>query len=276
MPAKPILVDLDFVNAARAVNLPAPVVGGEAANKAYVDARVQQIADSVTGLKWLQSAAVATTANVSLSAAGPVINGVFLTAGMRVLVKNQTNPAENGVYVFDTGVLSRSLDADTANELIQAVITASGGTVGAGLSYRQAESTITLGLTPVTWEFFNNSAPLATTTVPGLIRIATDAEALAGAVANAAITPATLAYALANGLGVGAAAGKAFVIGDGVATSFSCVHDLSTRDVSVTIRQTGTWEEVLAENNASQLDRVIVTFSRAPNPSEFRVLVQPL
>ena len=64
----------------------------------------------------LGSADVATTINVVLSGL-QTIDGVLLTAGNRVLVKNQAKPAENGVYVAAAGAWSRATDADTAAEL---------------------------------------------------------------------------------------------------------------------------------------------------------------
>jgi hypothetical protein len=275
-PSKPVLIDLNFSGVARPVNVPLPVVGGDGVNKAYVDAAITQVGESVTGLKWLEDAAVGTTASINLASPGPTINGVFLTNGMRVLVKDQADNTQNGVYVFNAGALTRAADADTSVELTQAVITTKGGTVGTGISYRQVETPVVLGTSPIRWDVFNISAPLATTTVAGLIEIAETAEVIAGTSPNLAVTPLTLKEALDGGLAGGAAQGRAFTIGDGFSTSFALNHDLNTRDISVSIRTTGTWEEVLAESTATTTSQVIVAFSRIPNVAEFRVLLQPL
>ena len=64
----------------------------------------------------IESARVATDSNINLAAHG-VIDGVTLVSGDRVLVKDQTAPAENGVYVSDGTGLTRALDADTAQDL---------------------------------------------------------------------------------------------------------------------------------------------------------------
>ncbi len=64
----------------------------------------------------LANADVATTNNIVLSGLQP-IDGVLLTAGTRVLVKNQSNAAENGLYVAAVSSWSRAIDADTAAEL---------------------------------------------------------------------------------------------------------------------------------------------------------------
>lgn len=53
---------------------------------------------------------VATTANITLSGE-QTIDGV-LTSGSRVLVKNQTNAINNGIYDSDSGAWTRALDAN--------------------------------------------------------------------------------------------------------------------------------------------------------------------
>ena len=57
------------------------------------------------------SARVATTSNIQLSGIG-IIDGVQLKVGDRVLVKNQVNAEENGVYVVSARGWSRAFDAN--------------------------------------------------------------------------------------------------------------------------------------------------------------------
>ena len=57
------------------------------------------------------SARVATTGNIQLSGIG-IIDGVQLKVGDRVLVKNQVNAEENGVYVVSARGWSRAFDAN--------------------------------------------------------------------------------------------------------------------------------------------------------------------
>jgi len=68
-----------------------PTNASDIANKQYVD----QIA---AGLSVKAPVIVATTANITLSGLQS-IDGVTVAASDRVLVKNQTAPAENGIYV---------------------------------------------------------------------------------------------------------------------------------------------------------------------------------
>lgn len=89
-----------------------PTAGTDAATKQYVDNYVQ-------GLDTKDSVRVATTANITLSSAPATIDGITLSTGDRVLVKNQTNATENGIYDFNgaSSAMTRSNDADNAPEV---------------------------------------------------------------------------------------------------------------------------------------------------------------
>jgi hypothetical protein len=83
-----------------------PVNDTDAANKRYVDA-------ARTGLDVKQSVRVATTQNITLIGT-QTIDGISLSAGDRVLVKNQNVASENGIYDVDDGSWIRSADADNS------------------------------------------------------------------------------------------------------------------------------------------------------------------
>ena len=106
--------------------LGAPSSGSDAANKTYVD-------DLVTGLKTRIITRVATTANINLSNAlenGDTLDGITLATGNKVLVKDQTDATENGIYnVVASGTATRDTDYDTVAELAgQLVIVQEGST----------------------------------------------------------------------------------------------------------------------------------------------------
>ena len=82
-------------------NIATPFLDNDAANKLYVDT----IATS--GIKFGKSVYLASTGNVVLSGLY-AIDGVFIVAGQRILVKDQTDATENGVYVSAVGAWSRS------------------------------------------------------------------------------------------------------------------------------------------------------------------------
>ncbi len=86
-----------------------PTAALEAATKQYVDS-------VASGLDVKQSVRVATTANISLTGL-QTIDGVVLAANDRVLVKNQTNPADNGLYAAAASAWTRTQDADENAEV---------------------------------------------------------------------------------------------------------------------------------------------------------------
>lgn len=91
------------VNEKRITSLATPTDANDAATKGYVDA-------VATGLDVKESVKATTTANISLSGA-QTIDGVALSTGDRVLVKDQTNATQNGVYVVSSsGAWSRATD----------------------------------------------------------------------------------------------------------------------------------------------------------------------
>jgi len=77
-----------------------------AVTKQYVDA-------VATGLDQKQSVRAATVSEITL-AGEQIVDGVAVVAGNRVLVKNQTNAVDNGIYIVSTGAWLRSADADNS------------------------------------------------------------------------------------------------------------------------------------------------------------------
>jgi hypothetical protein len=84
-------------------------------------ARLADVQAATAGLDVKESVRVASTANVDIATgleAGDTIDGVTLVAGDRVLLKDQTAAAENGIYVaVASGAASRATDADTDAEV---------------------------------------------------------------------------------------------------------------------------------------------------------------
>lgn len=123
-----------------------PVGNLDLCNKTYVDA-------AIVGISWKQPVRTATTANITLSG-NQTIDTVAVTAGDRVLVKDQTDDYENGIYIVGTP-WTRSPDANTWDELVSAMVfVESGGQAGAAF-YCPIQPGGTLGVTAITWSNFS-------------------------------------------------------------------------------------------------------------------------
>jgi hypothetical protein len=103
------------LNTQKITGLADPTEAQDAATKAYVDA-------ARSGLDVKASCRVATTANITLSGT-QTIDGVSAIATDRVLVKNQTDESENGIWVVNASTWSRSTDADTDAEVTAGMFT---------------------------------------------------------------------------------------------------------------------------------------------------------
>ena len=94
-------------------NLADPTSDQDAATKYYVDSVAQ-------GLNVKQAVIATTTGNITLNGLSTQAGGDWtssLTAGDRVLVKNQTLSENNGIYVASSSGWTRASDANTWAEL---------------------------------------------------------------------------------------------------------------------------------------------------------------
>jgi len=109
------------------------------------------------GISWKQPVACATLTNITLSGL-QTIDGYTTLAGDRVIVKNQTTTANNGIYIASSGAWSRSSDANTWNELVSAIAFVEYGSQAGSAWFCTVTPGGTLGTTPVTWSQFTTSA----------------------------------------------------------------------------------------------------------------------
>lgn len=125
-----------------------------AATKQYVDA-------ARLGMDCKASVRVATTGNITLSGL-QTIDGVALTAGDRVLVKDQTDAAKNGIYAAASSAWVRTEDADSSAKVTPGLFTfVEQGTVNADSGWiLSTDRTITLGVTALTFVQFSGAGQL--------------------------------------------------------------------------------------------------------------------
>jgi len=261
--SRKFLIDIDMLGVARIVNLPDPSSAQEPATKAYVDALVQ-------GLNWKANVRVASTANVNTSSPGASIDSVALSSGDRVLLKDQSSASQNGVYVWNGAAvaMSRALDANTAAELINAVVFVSEGTVNSDTAWRQDTINITLETTSLSWVSFGASTPSATESTAGTAEIATQAETDTGTDDARIVTP--LKLATWSGRKLKSSANE----GDGSSTQFALTHNLGTRDVLVNVyRNSSPYDTVECDVERTDTNTVTLRFASAPTAAQFRAVV---
>jgi hypothetical protein len=133
--------------------LAAPSAGTDATTKNYVDA-------AIAGLSWKISVRVATTVNITLSGT-QTIDGVAVVATNRVLVKNQTTTADNGIYVVSASAWARSADADSAAELDGSAVYVQLGTTQADTGWTETATIATVGTDPIVYAQFSGSGSYA-------------------------------------------------------------------------------------------------------------------
>jgi hypothetical protein len=154
-------------------NLSTPVQNNDAATKQYVDDIAQGLhthdscnAATPTTLDTISSGTV--TYNNGTSGVGATltttgtyttIDGVTLSNGMRILVKNEANTAHNGIYDRTSAtVLTRSTDFDTPAEMAGGDFTfVTAGTLYDNTGWVMTDPVTTVGTSPVPWVQFSGA-----------------------------------------------------------------------------------------------------------------------
>lgn len=112
------------------------------------------------------TAGVGATLTANANAIMANIDGVAPAVGNRILVKNEANQINNGLYtVTQVGtsttpyILTRATDADTAAEITGATVYVQAGTANAGLTYSMpgpaAGAVVVMGTSSLVWSTFN-------------------------------------------------------------------------------------------------------------------------
>ena len=136
-------------------SLGTPSASTDAATKQYVD-------DIAQGLHIHASCVAATTANINLNTQlenNDILDGVTLATGNRVLVKNQTATADNGIYIVQAnGAAVRATDFDTPAEIHGGdFVFVTGGTVNDNTGWVQTETVTTVGTSPILFQQFSGA-----------------------------------------------------------------------------------------------------------------------
>jgi hypothetical protein len=251
------------LNNQKITNLTDPTNPQDAANKRYVDS-------AVVGIDWKPSVRAATTGNRDLSELenGEVVDGVTLATGDRVLVKNQTDATENGIYVVaESGAPARSSDADTAAEITASfAVFVEEGTVNTDSGWTLTNNgAVTVGTTELSFTQFTGLGQI--TAGAGLTKTANTLDVIGGdgITVNADSVVIDRAVVVTK---------YAADVGDGTNTSYTITHNLATRDVIVTLYDNvSPYAEVVADVEHSTTNTITLLFSVAPTTDKYRVVV---
>ena len=248
-------------NSHKITNVSTPTVGTDAANKQYVD-------DAVAGLAWKESVRAATTANGTLASAfanGQAIDGVTLATGDRILLKNQSAGAENGIYTVNaSGAPTRATDSDTAAEIRAAAVMIEEGTTLANTQWIMTTDNVTLGSTSLTWVQFGGGQTY--TAGNGLTLSTNDFNVGAGTGITVAADTVSVDTSLV-------ARWKTGTLGDGSSTSIALNHALGNRNIICQIYDATTYAVVDCDIVLTDTNNVTVTFAVAPTSNQYRYAI---
>jgi hypothetical protein len=278
-------------------SLGSPSADTDAANKGYVDSVAQGLDTKASVV-----AATATAGTLATSFAnGQVVDGVTLATTNRILIKNQADATENGIYTVNaSGAPTRSTDMDNGTEFPGAYVFVEQGTINADTGWVCTNNApVTLGTTNIVWTQFSGAGTY--TASNGVLLTGSNftfaprsGYGLQTGASGAEIKLATtsglnlsldLAVGAGNGISVltnTVAIDSAVVvskynasIGDGSATSYTVTHNLGTRDVQVTIYDNSApYAEVIADVQHTTTNTITLLFSVAPTSNQYRVVVQ--
>lgn len=297
-------------------NLATPVASTDAANKQYVD-------DVAQGLNIHAASYAATTANLNAtysngsSGVGATLTNAgtqaaFATDGTtppinsRILVRLQTNTAENGIYTLTTvgdgstnWVLTRATDFDTAVEIAGGDFTfVDNGSTLANTGWVNVDEVTTVGTDPIVFQQFSGAGTYTASNGVVLNGTVFSFAPRAGYGLQTGASGAEIKLATTSGLNlssdlaVGAGNGISVLtntvaidssvvvskyaanVGDGSATSYTITHNLGTRDVIVSVYEaSGSYAEVICDVNHATTNTITLLFSVAPTLNQYRVVV---
>ena len=137
------------------INLADGTDANDAVNKSQLDA-------ATLGLSWKNAVRVATTAAGTLATDfenGDTIDGVVLSTGDRILIKDQGGGtgAENGIYIVAaSGAPTRATDMDDASEFDGSAVFVQEGTTNANRGYTQIRTVTTVDTDAVEFQQFTS------------------------------------------------------------------------------------------------------------------------
>jgi len=145
-------------------------------NKSYVDAIAEglnvheastvatnkPLSQEISGIVTYANGTSGVNATLSLSQPLTILDDYTLQSQDRILVKDQVNPAHNGIYVYtNSTTLTRASDFDTIVEIASGDFTyVTNGTLNGGNSFVQTEVTSIIGTSTINFEQFSGAGQI--------------------------------------------------------------------------------------------------------------------
>ena len=259
------------MNAFNITNLAEPNNSSDAATKYYVDT-------FASGLAVNQSANAGTTSNLDVITGGTAsynngtlgvganitiaggtlttIDGVPLTANMRLLIKNEANQAWNGIYVYNnTTVITRATNFDTAAEILSGeFLFVTSGDILADTAWVQTTDNVIVGTSNIVFSQFSGAGSFQANGGVNLI----------GSTFSANTDGVTTAVVSGNIVVKASAQLTTPNIGDATGNSLTLTGDANVGNVSAANavfdgNVTANNLQVLAKSNLNSISNVIIT-----------------
>ena len=212
-----------------------------------------QVNNLLNGLSWHGAVMAASTGNVSIASPGTALDGVTLANGQRVLLKNQTDATQNGVYIFNgsASALTRAADGVQGTLNGGAAFYVEAGTTNGDKGFTlTTDDPITVGTTALAFSQFSGS---------GIAYTAGTGITINGAVV--AIDPTVVARKYAAN------------VGDGTSSTIAVPHNLGTLDVVAQLILVATGETVETDTVRTTTNAVAFTFASAPASGQYRAVI---
>lgn len=237
---------------------------------------LQTLQSFIRGMVIKDAVDAASTSNITLATPGASMDGVTLSNPSRVLLMGQTDPTQNGIYDWTAAAstLTRSSDADgtggQGSELRGGVIVyVTAGTANGDKSFviSSPNGDVAIGTDSITWTAFGgggvtysagNGLQLASTTFSILLD---SNSGLSVSGTGLKVDTSVVARKFAQN------------VGNGASTSIAVTHSLGTRDVTVSVHDSSTYEEIVCDVVKTDTSTVTLTFATAPASNAFRVTV---
>lgn len=228
---------------------------------------LQQLQALIRGLSWKDEVRAASTTNGTLASAfanGSTLDGVTLATNDRILLKDQTTAAENGIYTVNaSGAPTRAADADSTAELENASVFVSLGTVNADKAFTQTATVTTPGTTAQTWvQFGGGTAVTAGNGLTGTTTLSILLDSNPGLSVSG------------SGLKIDTSVVARKYAADCAATTNpqTFTHGLGTNDIEVAVWEVAAGELVYPDITKGS-GTVTIDWGSAPTAGQYRVVV---